>query len=223
MKQLAIVYHSAHGHTEHIARHVAEGARSAGTTEVDLLKAEDLVLQPDRLRRYDGLILGSPTYLGGVSAPFKGFMDATGRLWRAQGLKGKLAAGFTVSSLPAGDKQSTLMSMFVFSMQHGMVWVGNPFLPEQHQGVAYDEAANRLGSWSGLMAQAGHASPADSFVPGDIKTARMFGRHFAETLQRVAVAAADAVAGPVSGPVTGQVTGSLAGSVAAAGANAVAA
>jgi|SRR5664279_3701282 len=189
MNQLAIVYHSAHGHTEHIARHVAEGALSAASAEVDLLKADDLARDADRLLPYDGIILGSPTYLGGVSAPFKGFMDATGRIWRSQSLKGKLAAGFTVSSLPAGDKQSTLMSMFVFSMQHGMVWVGSPFLPEQHSGVPYDEAANRLGSWSGLMAQAGHGLPASAFVPGDLKTARMFGRHFAETLERIAVAA----------------------------------
>ncbi|MDO9073999.1 MAG: flavodoxin family protein [Rubrivivax sp.] len=189
MHQLAIVYHSAQGHTEHIARHIAEGARSAGTSEVELLTADTLAREPDRLLPYDGLILGSPTYLGGVSAPFKGFMDATGRLWRTQALKGKLAAGFTVSSLPAGDKQSTLMSMWVFSMQHGMVWVGNPFLPEQHKGVPYDEAANRLGSWSGLMAQAGHGSAADAFVAGDLKTADMFGRHFADTLARFAVPA----------------------------------
>ncbi len=185
MKKLAIVYHSAHGHTRHIATHVAEGARSISGTEAHLLQADELAARPDDMRAYDGIILGSPTYLGGVSGPFKSFMDAPGRLWREQGLKGKLAAGFTVSSLPAGDKQSTLMSMFVFSMQHGMLWVGNPFLPEQHKGVPYDEAANRLGSWSGLMAQAGHSAPADSFVPGDIKTARMFGRHFAETLDRV--------------------------------------
>jgi len=55
--------------------------------------------------------------------------------------------------------------------------------------VPYDEAANRLGSWSGLMAQAGHSAPADAFVPGDVKTARMFGRHFAESLNRVMVPA----------------------------------
>ena len=116
--------------------------------------------------------------------------DATGRLWKTQQLKNRLAAGFTVSSLPAGDKQSTLLSMFVFAMQHGMVWVGNPILPEQHAGVPYDEAANRLGSWSGLMAQAGHGSPADAFAPGDVKTARMFGRHFARTLLRLGAAAA---------------------------------
>lgn len=186
MKKLAVIYHSAHGHTEHIAAHVLEGARSVPDTEVHLLKAEELAKTPDALLSFDGYLLGSPTYLGGVTSQFKAFMDATGRLWRTQQLKGKLAAGFTVSSLPAGDKQSTLLSMFVFCMQHGMLWVGNPFLPEQHSGVPYEEAVNRLGSWSGLMAQAGHGASADSFVAGDIKTARMFGRNFATTLHRVA-------------------------------------
>lgn len=185
MSKLAIIYHSAHGHTEFIARQVLVGTRQVEDVEAHLVKAEDIARTPDELIEYDGFILGSPTYLGGVSGQFKSFMDSTGRLWRAQQLKGKLAAGFTVSSLPAGDKQSTLLSMFVFSMQHGMLWVGNPILPEQHSGVPYEEAANRLGSWSGLMAQAGHSAPADSFVPGDIKTAKMFGRHFAESLNRV--------------------------------------
>lgn len=185
MTKLAIIYHSGHGHTEHIARHVLEGARQVDGVEAHLIKAEDMGTRPNDLVDFEGIIMGSPTYLGGVSGPFKSFMDATGRLWAQQGLKGKLAAGFTVSSLPAGDKQSTLLSMFVFAMQHGMLWVGNPILPEQHRGVPYDEAANRLGSWSGLMAQAGHSAPADSFVPGDVKTAHMFGRNFANTLLRV--------------------------------------
>jgi len=185
MNRIAVIYHSAHGHTQHIAERVADGARRVAGIDVRLLPAADVTRRPDDLIGYDGLILGSPTYLGGVSAPFKGFMDATGRLWQKQQLKGKLAAGFTVSSLPSGDKQSTLMSMFVFAMQHGMLWVGNPILPEQHAGVAYEDAANRLGSWSGLMAQAGHSAPADSFVPGDIKTAIMFGRFFSETLHRL--------------------------------------
>ncbi|MBD8527948.1 flavodoxin family protein [Pseudomarimonas arenosa] len=185
MSKIAVIYHSAHGHTRHIASHIAQGAGSVAGDTVCLLMAEDLIARPDAIVAYDGLMLGSPTYLGGVSAPFKAFMDATGRLWQSQRLKGKLAAGFTVSSLPAGDKQSTLYSMFVFAMQHGMVWVGNPVLPEQHTGIAYEEAANRLGSWSGMMAQVGHHSPADAFVPGDIKTAHMFGRHFIETLARL--------------------------------------
>lgn len=194
MKKLAVIYHSAQGHTEHIANHVAEGALRVPGIEVRLLKAEEISSAPGQITGFDGVIFGSPTYLGGVSGPFKSFMDSTGGLWKNQKLKGKLASGFTVSSLPAGDKQSTLISMFVFAMQHGMVWVGNPILPEQHSGVPYEQAANRLGSWSGLMAQAGHAAPADSFVPGDIKTARMYGENFAQALRRMSAPAEDAPA-----------------------------
>lgn len=187
MKKIAVVYHSGHGHTEHIAKCIVKGAQNYPDTDVSLLKAESLASAPEALIEFDGIIWGSPTYLGGVSGVFKSFMDATGGIWRKQQFKGKLAAGFTVSSLPAGDKQTTLLSMFVFSMQHGMTWVGNPILPEQHNGVPYDEAANRLGSWSGLMAQAGHSALADSFPSGDIKTAKMFGENFSLVLQRMLI------------------------------------
>ena len=182
MKNLAVIYHSAHGNTEQIAQFIVQGAAGVSGVRTELLQAEDLASSPERLLGFDGFIFGSPTYLGGVSGQFKSFMDATGRLWKTHALKGKLASGFTVSALPSGDKQSTLLSMFVFAMQHGMIWVGNAILPEQHSGVPYDEAANRLGSWSGLMAQAGHSAAAASFAPGDIKTARMFGRNIANAL-----------------------------------------
>ncbi|TLP71677.1 flavodoxin family protein [Pseudomonas nitroreducens] len=183
MKTIAIVYHSASGRTERIAQTIASGARQVPGCEVHLLNAQELIEQPQALLAYHGLILGSPTYLGGVSAPLKALMDATGPLWRQQKLRGRLAAGFTVSALPAGDKQSTLISLFTFCMQHGMLWAGNPILPEQHLGVPAEEAANRLGSWSGLMAQADKT--AADFCPGDLKTARLFGQHFAETLGRL--------------------------------------
>lgn len=185
MKKLAIIYHSGHGHTEYIARHIHLGAARVAGVDSRLLKIQDLADQPEALLAFDGFIWGSPTYLGGVSGAFKSFMDSTGRLWRNQSLAHRLAAGFTVSSLPAGDKQSTLMSMFVFSMQHGMLWMGNPVLPEQHLGVPDAEAANRLGSWSGLMAQAGHGAPADAFVPGDLKGARRFGEAVARRLENL--------------------------------------
>jgi multimeric flavodoxin WrbA len=107
-------------------------------------------------------------------------------------LRGKLAAGFTVSSLPAGDKQSTLLSMAVFAMQHGMLWIGNPVLPEQHSGVPYEQAANRLGSWTGLMAQAGHGAPADEFASGDVRGAQLFGKAFAGALRRLSPCALEA-------------------------------
>nr|WP_235580543.1 hypothetical protein [Rhizobacter sp. Root404] len=74
---------------------------------------------------------------------------------------------------PISDKQSTLLSKFIFSMQHGMLWVGNPVLPEQNKGVPYDEAANRFGSWSWMMRRQVMGAAADSFVSGDNKTAVM--------------------------------------------------
>lgn len=185
MKRIAVIYHSRHGNTARFAEHVLEGAQGVPGVEARLLQAEALTTSPEALIDFDGLIWGSPTYLGGVSGPFKSFMDATGGLWRRQELKGKLAAGFTVSALPSGDKQSTLLSLLVFSMQHGMIWVGNPILPEQHQGVPETEAANRLGSWTGAMAQAGHGSVAEAFTPGDLKTASLFGENFSLALKRL--------------------------------------
>lgn len=183
MKKLAVIYHSGNGNTERIASLVADGAAGIDGVLVQLLRAEDVTPTPEVLLGFDGFVFGSPTYLGGVSGTFKSFIDSTGRLWKTHALKGRLASGFTVSALPSGDKQSTLISMFTFAMQHGMYWVGNAILPEQHTGVPYDEAANRLGSWSGLMAQAGHSGPAgSSFAPGDLKTARMFGANIARAL-----------------------------------------
>lgn len=193
MKNIAVIYHSGQGNTEHFARLVVTGAQDVAGTEVSLLKAEALTRQPEQLIEFDGYVFGSPTYLGGVSGPFKTFMDATGQLWRTQQLKGKLASGFTVSALPSGDKQTTLLSMFTFAMQHGMVWVGNPFLPEQSSGVPYEQAINRLGSWTGMMAQASHSAPGQSYAPGDLRTAEAFGRNFASVLARMTVPAEEVV------------------------------
>lgn len=55
--------------------------------------------------------------------------------------------------------------MWVFAMQHGMVWAGNPILPEQHPGVPYDEAANRLRLLVGPEAQAGYGRPPMHLCP----------------------------------------------------------
>lgn len=194
MKNLAVIYHSAQGNTARIAELIAEGARTQPGVRAHLMRAEDLVSAPGHLAGFDGFVFGSPTYLGGVSGTFKTFMDATGGLWKHQALKGKLASGFTVSALPSGDKQSTLISMFVFAMQHGMLWVGNAILPGQQGGAPSDEAVNRLGSWTGLMAQSGHSSGASAFTPGDLNTARMFGANIARALACMSCKAAIEVA-----------------------------
>lgn len=182
MKKIAIIYHSGYGHTQYFAKNVAEGASSVSGTKTDLLTIEDAGKNLEVLASYDAIIFGSPTYMGGVSGQFKTFMDSTSSMWMKQSLKRKFAGGFTVSGSPSGDKQTTLISMAVFAAQHGMIWIGNPVMPEVYSGVPAEQAANRLGSFLGAMAQASQDAPEKSFVPGDLKTARVFGENFAKTV-----------------------------------------
>ncbi|MFZ4402910.1 MAG: flavodoxin family protein [Pseudobdellovibrionaceae bacterium] len=180
MKKIAIVYHSGYGHTEFFAQQIAASVSANKKVSVTLLKTDDVSKNPDQLKDYDAFIFGSPTYMGNVSGPFKTFMDATGGLWQKGDLKNKYAAGFTVSGSPSGDKLNTLVSLSIFAAQHGMIWIGNHIIPETYAGVAPDQAANRLGSFLGVMAQAGNEAPDKSFVPGDLKTAKMFGERVAQ-------------------------------------------
>lgn len=182
MKKIALIYHSGYGHTQFFAKHVLEGAASVAGVTVDLLTVAEATQKLAELSKYDGMIFGSPTYMGNVSGPFKTFMDATGGEWQKQTWKNKFAGGFTVSGSPSGDKQLTLISMAVFAAQHGMLWVGNAMLPETYKGVPADEAANRLGSYLGAMAQAGQVAPEQAFVAGDLKGAKLFGARFAEVV-----------------------------------------
>ena len=100
-----------------------------------------------------------------------------------ESLKGKLAAAFTVSALPAGDKQSTLLSIFVFAMQHGMVWVSQGLMPSQTRASRRDDV-NYLVSYAGAVAQSPSDAGADAMSAGDLETARLFGQRVSEAAQR---------------------------------------
>ncbi len=184
MTRVAIVYHSGFGHTERLARAVATGARQAGA-DVSLLLATEL---SDRhkgpwqeLEDADAIIFGSPTYMGAASAQFAGFAFASSAVYKRHGWKDKLAAGFTNSGTPAGDKSSTLSQMFVLASQHGMLWVP-PALPPGFCGGGddYTSAINRTGHYSGVATHSfrGH-SPDESPSPNELETGRLLGRRVA--------------------------------------------
>lgn len=88
MKTVAIIYHSRQGHTQFIAQQIQTGILSHKKMKADLLNTEDIINSLEILIQYDGLIWGSPTYLGGVSSKLKQLMDATGPLWKNKVLKG---------------------------------------------------------------------------------------------------------------------------------------
>ena len=153
MSRLSIVFHSGYGHTKVVAERVKAGAERVAGTEVQLIPVEEVETRWADLEASDAIVFGSPTYMGNVSGPFKMFMDASSKPWLEQKWKDKLAAGFTISGSPSGDKLNTLQSLMIFAMQHGMVWIGNAEMPYNEQGI------NRLGSFSGVMAQAGQVPP----------------------------------------------------------------
>lgn len=189
MSSIAIAYHSGYGHTARIAEHIAKGARSAGAT-VDLVNVDTMTEESWQvLDSADAIIFGAPTYMGGASAQFKAFEDQSSSRFMTQPWKGKLAAGFSNSGSPSGDKLSTLVQIFLFTQQHGMLWQGLGVFPDEFpKGNEFvsKQALNRVGSFAGLMTQANNDAPESTFTPGDLKTAELFGSNIADTAARIA-------------------------------------
>lgn len=185
MTHLAIVYHSGFGHTAVVAEHIAKGIKSVAGASVVLVKADDLAKSDagpwDELAKADGIIFGTPTYMGSASAGFKQFMDASSKVWGEQGWKNKLAAGFTVSGSQSGDKLATLQQLAVLAAQHSMIWVSTGLMPGNNSSKGSVEDVNRLGSFLGMMAQANSDQGPDVAPPqADRKTAELFGARVAE-------------------------------------------
>ncbi|MBI1244271.1 MAG: NADPH-dependent FMN reductase [Alphaproteobacteria bacterium] len=159
MAKVAIVYHSGFGHTKVLAEAVARGASSVDGTVVDLISVADAEAKADTINAADAIIFGSPTYMGSVSGPFKTWADTTAKVWFGQGWKDKIAAGFTNSSGPSGDKFSTIAYLWTLAMQHSMIWVSQGVMVGTKQG---DVTLNRLSSWGGVMATSENAAPGES-------------------------------------------------------------
>ena len=154
MSLIAIVYHSGYGHTAKQAEAVARGALSVAGATAALVKVEDIDRHWADLEKADAIIFGSPTYMGSASAPFKTFMDASSKVWAAQGWKDKLAAGFTNSASQSGDKLATLQQLAVFAAQHGMIWIGLGLMPGNNSSAGKRrrlEPAGRLSRRHGAV------------------------------------------------------------------------
>jgi NAD(P)H dehydrogenase (quinone) len=134
----------------------------------------------DEIAGADAVIFGSPTYMGTVSGPMKTFMDASVKPYFVKAWKDKLAAAFTVSGSPSGDKLNTLTTLAIFAAQHGMLWIGTGQNPGNNDDTsAATEAENRLGSYLGAMAQAANESAEVTPKAGDRATVHSLGHRVA--------------------------------------------
>ena len=184
MKTVVVVYHSGYGHTERQAQDVAEGAAAVEGVKVQLLSVADADRNWDVLAAADAIIFGAPTYMGSVSADFKKFMDASSKAWFASAWKDKLAAGFTNSGSQSGDKLNSLIQLMVFANQQGMLWVSLGLMPGNNNSKGSVDDLNRLGSFSGAMAQSNVDQGAEGMLESDLKTAAHLGKRVAETALR---------------------------------------
>jgi NAD(P)H dehydrogenase (quinone) len=182
MTTIAIAFHSGYGHTRRQAEAVLAGAASVSGAAAKLYPVDALdEAQWAELDAADAIIFGAPTYMGSASAKFKEFMDASSKRWFTQAWKNKVAAGFTTSASQSGDKLNTLIQLMVFANQQAMIWVGLDIMPGNNNSKGSVDDLNRLGSFSGAMAQANADQGAEAMLESDLKTAERLGARVAET------------------------------------------
>ena len=144
MNEILVLYYSRQGSTAALARQVARGVETVPGMQARLRAVAPVAATTERLdpavpnegppyATHDdlvecgGLILGSPTRFGNMAAPVKFFLDGTSALWLAGALEGKPAAVFTSTQTLHGGQESTLLSMMIPLLHHGMYLVGLPY------------------------------------------------------------------------------------------------
>jgi NAD(P)H dehydrogenase (quinone) len=143
MNDVLVLYYSRHGATRDMARLIARGIELAGAQarlrtvpDVSATSEATSAAVPDDgapyaalddLENCAGLVLGSPTRFGNMAAPMKYFWDGTSALWLKGSLAGKPAAVFTSTASLHGGQETTLLSMMLPLLHHGMLIVGLPY------------------------------------------------------------------------------------------------
>ena len=139
VKEILVLYYSVGGSVRELAELVVQGiervpgtaARVRTVPRIEAAAATPASGPPyaslDDLEACAGLALGSPTRFGNMAAPLKHFLDGTGELWRRGALAGKPACVFTSTASQHGGQETTLVSMMLPLLHHGMLVMGIPY------------------------------------------------------------------------------------------------
>ncbi len=167
--EILVLYYSLHGQTAQMARQIARGVetvenasariRTVPPVRTGLEQRTPPVPEdgPPWARKEDlaecaALIMGSPTRFGNMAAALKYFIDGTGGDWFSGTLVGKPAAVFTSTAALHGGQESTLLSMMLPLMHHGMLLVGLPFTESaliHTKGGGTPYGASHYSTWEG--------------------------------------------------------------------------
>jgi len=137
MAKILVIYDSKTRHTEKMAFTVAEGVKQVSGVHVDVKKVDRTTLED--LLGADGIIIGSPTYYGQMSAKLKALVDKSVKIHGK--LQGKVGAAFTSSGGTASGAETTLLSILQAMLIHGMIIQGRPH--SKHYGAAAVGSPNK--------------------------------------------------------------------------------
>ena len=189
MTKILIVYYSRNGSTAEMAQHIARGVESITGAEAvirtvpevsavcektaDTIPASGAIYATlDDLRNCDGLALGSPTHFGNMAASLKYFIDNSTEVWFSGALIGKPASVFTSTGSLHGGQETTLLSMMLPLLHHGMMLLGLP----------YSEHALRETSSGGTPYGASHlATEINRITDDEKKLCQALGARLAKT------------------------------------------
>lgn len=152
MVDILVTYFSETGHTEAMAKCIAEGAREVEGVEVTLRPVADV--SADDLLDYDGIVMGSPVYYGMMAAPLKQLIDESVK--HHGKLEGKVGGAFSSSGVVGGGNETTLLGIISCLLVHGMVVKGvsrGPHYGPTCQGAPNDEAQKRCSEYGRDVAE----------------------------------------------------------------------
>lgn len=194
--KIQVVFYSMYGHVYRLAEEVVAGAKEVQDCDVELFQVPELVpdaaleksgakaarsafkhipvIQPDRLAEADGIIFGTPTRFGNMSAQMKNFMDQTGGLWMKGALVGKVGSVFTSTATQHGGQETTITSFHTTLFHHGMIVVGVPYAEQRLMNMSEITGGSPYGA-STLAGPDGSRQPSAN----ELAIARYQGRHVA--------------------------------------------
>ncbi len=157
MRRVLVLFYTAAGNIEALARVIAAAAGEVAGVEAVLRRVPDLdpvrerrqrsdvpIALPEELALYDALLIGTPSHFGNMAASMRAFLDLTTGLWKTGAMIGKVGGAFVSTSTQHGGQESTIASIHTTLLHYGMVIAGVPYdcpelldLGEVHGGSPY--------------------------------------------------------------------------------------
>jgi NAD(P)H dehydrogenase (quinone) len=201
--KVLIPFYSMYGHTYRMAQAVAEGVEQVEGVRAILRRVPE-TLPPDVLEKMgavasqktmsgvavctveelaeaDGIIFGTPTRFGNMCGQMRQFLDATGKLWAANALVGKVGSVFTSSNTQHGGQETTIISFHLTLFHQGMIIVGLPYAFKGQSIMNEITGCSPYGA-STIASPTGERQPSDNELEG----ARFQGRHVAAIVKKLA-------------------------------------